>query len=766
MTEPRPDPTRLVTLILCWAAFLGVITLTLIDRGATRAYSTPWIFLFWFVHVAPLIAVALRAIPGARPFELPSPSWCLLAAGTASIVTLSALLSPYRAPSLLNALTPLAGIAAFFLIHDAGQRSRTQESASILKAITCFALVVVIVSLTRWGLAVVHANAHRSVTTLLNFRNDFPLGHSNYTAGLALLCIPWFGYRSWTQRGWARAGWIIATLAGIAMLFSSGSRGGILGAAALAIVAVVNARVNRRILVLLSLLLVTAVAALAYAHPRTRALIFNRHAFSAGANLSNVQRSAMATAGWRMGNDRPLLGWGPGTTPLAYPRYRAGLDGGVENALQLHSTPVQLWADFGIAGAASLLAFAYLIAIERRRSLTAGVKTLVIPPPLSSRGATRRGDPSKTTTDAERHDTPSDAADVSDALPRLAAEARNDSAGGNAVTQPHSLATPAFASLFSYAVFALTDYQLDIPVFTLAIAACAGLLARYGPQFSQANRAAKLKLSASALLVLVLIGVLGHRDPTPELNSRALALANDPADAAEAIRLLNESLAINADQEIAHFNLGWLQVVSDPSSAEKHFLAAAHLVPDKGGVYFGLALSRLNQEPANEANVVHALALECLNDPRFLVSGWWRQPNIAPFREPTIVELARIASIVEKSLASRQDRRSRDAAYIPVLAEWLDGKLSLADVLRVSFTPARVTYFAARPTVPPWKTDPVKTYRRERPGYPVLMRNLDIPPPVDLYDVQESSTATGELSELFPLKGWLPAKVIVELLDR
>jgi O-antigen ligase len=319
-----------------------VITLTVIDRGATRAYSTPWIFLFWFVHIAPLLAIALRAFPSARAMELPSRGWCLLAAAATVVVTLSALLSPYRSPSLLNALTPLAGIAAFFLIHDAAQRSRSQGSAAILKAITWCALAVVIVSLTRWGVAVVHAGAYRSVTTLLSLRNDFPLGHSNYTAGLALLCIPWFGYRSWTQRRWSRAGWMVAMLLGLAMLFSSGSRGGILGAAALAVVAVVNARVNRRVLVLLSLLVVTAVAALAYAHPRIRALIFNRQAFTAGANLSNVQRSAMATAGWRMGKDRPLLGWGTGTTPLAYPHYRAGLDGGLENALQLHSTPVQL----------------------------------------------------------------------------------------------------------------------------------------------------------------------------------------------------------------------------------------------------------------------------------------------------------------------------------------------------------------------------------------------------------------------------------------
>ena len=55
------------------------------------------------------------------------------------------------------------------------------------------------------------------------------------------------------------------------------------------------------------------------------------------------------------------------------------------------------------------------------------------------------------------------------------------------------------------------------------------------------------------------------------------------------------SVVLNPDQEIAHFNLGWLLLAPDPVVAEKHLLAAAHLVPDKGGVYFGLGLARLNQ---------------------------------------------------------------------------------------------------------------------------------------------------------------------------
>ncbi len=45
------------------------------------------------------------------------------------------------------------------------------------------------------------------------------------------------------------------------------------------------------------------------------------------------------------------------------------------------------------------------------------------------------------------------------------------------------------------------------------------------------------------------------------------------------------------------------------------------------------------------------------------------------------------------------------------------------------------------------------------------MRNLDLPPPVDLFEVQENSLASGDLAALFPKKGWLPAPLLVDALD-
>jgi len=702
MPPARPDSAARLSGFLIAGGLACLAILTLIDRGATRAYSSPWIWLFWFARIAPLAAVTLRAFSRGTSFALPSRPWLVLAAAVTATVLASAASSPFRGPSLLCALTPLAGFATFLLAYDWLCRNYERRH-SLLSATGLFFAAVVAVSLVRWICGdLIASDTFRDWSSLLEHRNAHPLGHSNYTAGLALLALPCLGALAYRSRSRSCAGWTLATLLALAMLFASGSRGGLIGLAALALAALFQARLGWKKLLFSTLAAIAIAIALAFAHPRTRAMLFTRRLPSAAPNISNVQRSAMLHAGLRMGKDRPALGWGPGTTPLLYPRYRAGLDGGAENVLQLHSTPVQLWADLGLAGLVCAIAFLWL---------------------ATSAARTAFGEP---------------------------------------------LASTASIALAGYAAFSLTDYQLDVPVFTFAIAVCAAALAAATPGDSDKSSidrraTARFGIGAFSLLALALVALFGHCDPTPALNVRALALAREPAQTDRAIALLHESLALNPDQEIAHFNLGWLLVVRDPPAAERHFLAAAHLVPDKGGVYFGLALARLNQD--RRAAAAHALALECLNDPLFLTSPWWRQPAIAALRAATIADFRNAATRATSELAARRDPRSRDALYIAALAAWLDGQASPGEILARAQTPERVSFFAARPPVPDFAAAPIRAYRRERTGYPVLTRNLDLPPPVDLFDVQENRLAADELSFLFPPKGWLPAPLLIELLD-
>lgn len=692
------DPARLPARIFALGGLLCLAVLTLLDRGATRMYATPWSMLRWFAELAPFAVLLLRVSSGPRKFALPSRAWCLGAAVCTAGILTSALASPYRGSACLNALPLLAGLAAFYCLHDWLHRSTDgtpDRSAQLITAAGLAAFLIAAVSLLQW-LATLLATSEKitGLASLLIHRNDHPLGHSNYTAGLALLALPWPAALALRRRGLRRAAWLFVTALVLGMLFTSGSRGGLIGLAVLAAGALLCSGLGWKKILLWSCVAAVAALVLAFAHPRTRAMLFHKTAAStamATPNASDVQRGAMAQAGFYLGLERPFVGWGPGTTPLVYPRFRAYLDGGVENVLQLHSTPLQLWAEFGGA------------------SLVAALAALV----LAARSATR--------------------------------------------------CRPAFLAFLGYAAFALTDWQLDLPIFSFAVAVCAALLAAPAREIRHPRRS-PLLLAAAAFATLACIVVFGQRDPTPALNLRALALARDPAQADRAAALFRESLALNRFQEIAHFNLGWLLVTREPDQAETHFLAAARLVPDKGGVYFGLALARLNAGRPRDT-VVHALALECLNDPLFLTSPWWREPSLHALQADTF---RTVVIYTETAAASRRIHDSpaarRELTYLAALTRWLGGEAIPGEPLAHANTGPRVSYFARRPAVPDFSTGPIREYHRERTGYPVLMRDLDLPVPVDLYDVQENALAAGELSFLFPAKGWLPTPLLRELL--
>ena len=661
-----------------WAAGLGgLAVITLASPGATRMHAWPWSLAYAIALAAPVTIMILRAFDPERPLALPSRSWFIAAILGADLIVFSALASPYRGPSLLWSAPLLSGLALFFAAFDALHGHGPEEPADrrrgkILVFATAFLGLTALVSLALW------ADGSRSLADGLAARNAYPLGHSNYTAGLALLLLPCAVALAVNAQGTKRLAAGAAALLALAQLFTSGSRAGFVGLAVLALAGLCATPWPWRKKLILALVLGAAGAGFVAANPRTRAMFIPDDP-AAAPNISNVQRAAMLTGALRLGLDRPLLSWGPGTTPLAFPRYRAGLEGGAENILQLHSTPAQIWADLGALGLALALAFVVLVA----------------------RGAR---------------------------------------------TQP-----AAAVALAGYAAFSLFDWQLDVPVFTGVIAVLAALLATPGTQSRSAG--APRLVGGFALAALAIIVVFGRRDPAPEMNVRALALAapRGPDTDRRAIELLRASLALNPDQEIAHFNLGWLLVTADPTAAEKHFISAAHLVPDKGGVYFGLGLARLNQGRPDLA--ARAFALECVNDPAFATSPWWRDPAIAATRDPAA---AAFADFIRR-ITDRVPSSSWAAAQLPVVA-------------------------ALTPQLGRVPDGPERIYRRERIGYPVLMRNLDLPIPVDLYDVRElapvlqsgtgralrsSESEAGPVVPTAPLppKGWLPSPILITLLD-
>ena len=111
-------PTLISTVYGALAGLGGLAALTLADPGATRMWSAPWTGILAFVLAAPILALVVRTLASSQPFRLPPPGWLLLAAGSAAIPLASAWLSPWRAPSLLQAALPVSAAALFLLLQD------------------------------------------------------------------------------------------------------------------------------------------------------------------------------------------------------------------------------------------------------------------------------------------------------------------------------------------------------------------------------------------------------------------------------------------------------------------------------------------------------------------------------------------------------------------------------------------------------------------------------------------------------------------------
>jgi len=675
--EPRHTSLHRVVRLLAFLATAVFVALSLTPKSSTRFYAWPWYFYWQVLLSAPIAILGGRLLFGRA--ALPRFGGWIdagLALGLGSTVVAAAL-SPFPQPSLIAALGPIAATTLAYLVlawleqEHAPCADRRSRLANLLGGLlacgvaSSFSLLLITDVLPLWNAG------HGLRAALVSSRNAHPFGHSTYTAGFAVLATPWLLGLAVTTDGKRRWGWLAFALAASALIPTTASRGGVLG---LAVVVGCGAvfwlrdsrlgRTQRGLLVAGALLFAGVLVGL---DPRLRALVLERH-WSDAANESNRQRAAMLEAGWRMGRDRPFTGYGPGTVSLIYPHYRADLSGGVENVLQLHSTPAQVWAELGAPGIlAVILILGGLVRLARHglRALETASST-----PLPSRRSER-----------------------------IRAQALTAALGG-------------------YLVFTLTDYQLDIPWFAATIALYLALLRAYASGSDSGRTVVAFPFAGQRPLGLALLAAFGAiLWPTVfdlrarqrfdagatarEAGNDAEFLANvekaaatapwdsfypvqlaafygeqwlqatDPLRAMQAQtqcrRWLQEALARNPDQEYAHFNLGWLLLNTDPVEAERHFLAAANLVPDKGGVYLGLGLSRLARHDLPKA--VRALALEWLNDPLALASPLWEKPPLSGLQTAVGAELQQIGHRWQAQASLSVETRNQ-LRYVTALNAW------------------------------------------------------------------------------------------------
>lgn len=198
-------------------------------------------------------------------------------------------------------------------------------------------------------------------------RNPYPLGHHNFVGGYCLLMLPLiigFTLTQTRQKRWLGYG---AIALNILALYISGSRGALLGALALALVALVLYAIyyplkTRRHWILVALLGLLLSGAL-LSNPRVRSLIsFSPSANSTAPSIQQIDdgptkdRLFMLQAGQRIFATHPLLGVGPGNLARVYNLYRPlETGGGLELVQQLHNTPAQILAELGIIGISGYL---------------------------------------------------------------------------------------------------------------------------------------------------------------------------------------------------------------------------------------------------------------------------------------------------------------------------------------------------------------------------------------------------------------------------
>ncbi len=777
---------RLAPLVL--AAW--IVGLSVLPPSATRIDTWPaagWLLAGWIAAMVVGLAQARTQRLGFRR------EFALVLFGLVALI--SAWASPWRGGSLAAVTGTLAGIAGLYALVG-GFRGPARERLGA--ALDFSAVGVVAAGLLFWiWPAVSEGLAH--VRTLA-FRNDFPFGHVNYTAGAGLLAAAWLAASALRAepagKSWRFLGAGFAAL----LVISSGSRAGVAAlAAGLGLFTMSlwlhRGRRGREAVLGAALVIVVGLGAV-LSNERLRSLV-TEGKWNAVAAASNTQRAALAAAAVELGSTHGLLGPGPGTTPLAYGALagHSPYVGAPDGTLQLHSVPLQIWATTGVAGAAALLV---LIAAF----LPATVRALRATAPLGE--------------------------------------------------------SAAAAGLLAYALFALTDHQLDVPfVQVFLLASVARLLAGESsdpvtapvPAKASASTVAVRQEIAVALAVLALVApvfqrtrdvaaraafagaVHAHDTRQPVSALRALGHAqmlapwdrfygetaavwqwSDPATQGAATEALRPVVARPDPwpSEFALYNLAWLELQSAQpgSDAATHFAAAARLAPHRRGVHLGQALAALRRDDTLAA--IRALARECLANPTIVTEAWWQEPTLQAMIPAVSASLTTQAG----QLAAVLDNPAEgDAlrAHAALIAWWLQPDPATAEAIATRLPADRAALLRALIAAPgrgagvwpganawgllgeAWATGAVPTsvagreaaqlttrllaspdflafvsaplgeassWRRAertlRGGHRVIMRHPDAPVAADVPVFERNLLLAPHTGTLFPARGWIP----------
>ncbi|MDB9525414.1 O-antigen ligase family protein [Oscillatoria sp. CS-180] len=639
--------------LLILAALLYAL-FTLLPNSTTQMVTWPWVALWQAMLLLPIAWLLWQAWhKPLREFRLGNGFDAL--AGLAVLgMGISMLVAAFSQQAMWYGWAALGGLAA---LHGLMGWLTPARSRSLLTFQGYLAIAFILVSLGMWmtnaylpELARLDALRAIGVEQSFNFaivslRNGFPLGHQNYVAGYLVLVLPLFvglGLTDKTLRRWL---WWSGLGLGLLTLYTTGSRAGVLALVALVLptllILLLGHYVPRRVAVPAGLLGLALLGTLAILNPRLQATLAGLQT----GQITNSQvtyRLITTVTGWRMGWQRPWAGLGPGSVPLVYQQYRPAWAGReAELHHQLHSTPVQLWAELGIWGILlPLLAGVLLIyALWRHRTrLSTGI--------------------------------------------------------------PASLMWSLVGGLWAYSVLSLVDYQLDVVAiagvlvlyFAIILAQLRSPVASSAPGQNPRYRRSLVGAGVGITLAMGLWLLSIHRawaassQAFLELERENLSefvtlleqsqrlapwesyypfqlgwavgdLSNSVEDSEvansmqeDAIAWFQQGNAVSPFQEFGYSNLGWLQAQRQPEAAIVSFSQAAQLLPAKMGVFFGLGYSLLLNDQPNLA--ADAMALEMIRHPRIITSPVW---TTEPFSTLYPSALTRLEELYGELLANADD---------------------------------------------------------------------------------------------------------------
>lgn len=359
--------------------------------------------------------------------------------------------------------------------------------------------------------------------------------------------------------------------------------------------------------------------------------------------------------------------------PLCYPRLAAGTPGAASTVYELHSTPVQVWAEMGALG---VIAMALVLT---------GLVVMMAKCLHNRTGAPR------------------------DFVPAYA----------------------LLSALVGYSVVAWTDFQLDVPAIAAMLVVMLVLLSRLSQQSDTRRPPSVLTARSARLAAVFILLILGvsttaqwrecrarHKfvqavqaaeagDVATFLESAYKASQIDPYTpfyptqlASKTAHLsrtghpelskllpvfLTRSLLTWREQDYVLNALAWQTLQQDPKAAEHHFRVASTLAPSKRRLCLGLALALHNQ--GRDLQAARVLALEFLCEPASALLPLWENPSLSDLHETALALTHPLTLELGSHPTCTPELRVR-LVYDRMLERWwASGKDSdMAELLRV--TPA------------------------------------------------------------------------------